>query len=79
MYVALDTFDVYMWNEDLIRYVKIGADARLPEEQLIPLIEEAVQVVLVDKLEEEIPPIVEKTISESILYGGSSSDKDDTL
>ena len=73
LYVALDSNMVYLWDSDALAYETIGTDIVLPEEQLIPLIEDAVAIVLVDKLNEEVPVIVENTIKESVLSGGDST------
>lgn len=74
LYVDLAEYKLYMWNSDDLSYKSIGSDVTLPEEQLKPLIEEAVDVVLVDKLSEYVPQYLESTLKDSVLYGGDSDD-----
>lgn len=74
LYVDLDNNLIYTWDEENLKYNKIGSDITLPDEELKPLIEEAVDAVLVDKLSEEVPVIIESTLADSILYGGDSDD-----
>lgn len=74
LYVSLDNNMVYLWDSSSLTYETIGTDIVLPEEQLIPLIEDAVSIVLVDKLKDEVPEIVKTTIETSVLSGGNSTD-----
>lgn len=74
LYVDLENNIIYIWNSETLKYEKVGSDAILPDEKLVPLIESAVDAVLVDKLSEEVPIILETTLKDSILYGGDSDD-----
>ena len=73
LYIDLDANKVYTWDNDNLKYNQIGADITLPEEELKPLIDSAVDAVLVDKINTEVPPIVESMLKNSALYGGDST------
>lgn len=73
LYVDLDDDKIYVWDDTELKYQPIGSDITLPDEQLKPLVESAVDAILVDKLQVEVPPIVEATLEKSILYGGDAS------
>lgn len=75
LYVDLSEYIIYVWNNDKLQYQSIGQDIVLPEEQLKPLIEEAVEVVLVDKLSEYVPQYIESSLNNSVLCGGDSTNE----
>ena len=80
LYVDLDNNLIYTWNSTNLIYKAIGADVTLPDEKLKPLIENAVDAVLVDKLNEDVPAIVKSTLEDNVLCGGDSSyNKDNTI
>lgn len=73
LYIELETNMVYIWDDEKLVYEPIGTNVTLPEEQLIPIVEDAIDIVLVDKLNEHVPTIVEQTLNDSVLVGGDSA------
>lgn len=74
LYIELNTNKVYTWDSENLKYNIIGSNATLPDEQLIPIVNNAIDLVLVDKLEENVPPIVERCLNDAILVGGNSNE-----
>lgn len=74
LYIDLENYIIYIWDTKNLSYKEIGSNVTLPDEVLLPLIREAVDAVLVDRLSIDVPPIVESTLKDSILYGGDASD-----
>ena len=72
IYVELDTNNVYTWDSSNLTYKIIGSEATLPEETLKPLVTNVVEAILVDKLTEDVPKIVNETLENSILDAGNS-------
>lgn len=77
LYIELESNMAYIWDNDSLTYEPIGTNVTLPDEQLIPIVENAVDLVLVDKLDEKVPPIVIRTLNESVLDGGDSESSSD--
>ena len=75
LYIDLTDNKAYIWEENNLQYSTIGTDVTLPEEELRPLVEDVLDIVLVDKLNINVPPIVESMLNSSVLSGGSSSEE----
>ena len=73
LYVVTSTSLIYIWDETSLTYKPIGSNMPIPEDELIKLIENTMNEKLPSMLEEKVPPIVDKTISETILNCGDSS------